>query len=152
MNYSGEKSLSHELPSFTVPGFHAGRSQASPIFPIIFLPGTRKWPTNLLLATSSARCAAVRLHMRLKLVILWALLLYWSLKEIPNELNAHSDALALCRWNRDWDVIADTLGNSGKTCTWILGGLHGRPGEVWTMASKVMLWLDDSIRAITTAF
>ena len=89
--------------------------------------------------------------MRLKLVILWALLLHWSLKEIPNELNAHAGALALCRWNRDWDLIADALGNSSNTCTWILAGPHGRPGEVWTMASKLMLWLDDSIRAITIA-
>jgi hypothetical protein len=89
--------------------------------------------------------------MRLKLVILFALLLDLKLKQIVPELHAQAEAMAKCSWNRDFDAMAIAVGSASKTCTWILAGPHGRPGEVWTLASKVMLWLDESIRAITTA-
>jgi hypothetical protein len=87
--------------------------------------------------------------MRLKLVILWALLFHWSLEEIPNELNAHPDALALCRWNMDWDVISDALGEGFKTCTWLVAGPHGHLGELWPIVDHAVRWLGDSIRMLT---
>lgn len=86
--------------------------------------------------------------MRFKLVVLFALLLHWKLEQIVPELRAHAEALASCHWNRDFDSISEALGEGFKTCTWLMAGPHGRPGELWTIVGHAVRWLDDSVRML----
>ena len=86
--------------------------------------------------------------MRLRLVVLFALLFDWKLKHILPEWHPHAEALAMCRWHRDFDSISEALGESFKTCTWLMAGPHGRPGELWTIVGHAVRWLDDSVRML----
>jgi hypothetical protein len=87
--------------------------------------------------------------MRLRLVILFALLLDWKLKHILPEWHAHAEALAMCKWNKDFDSIAEALGEDFKTCTWLLAGPYGRPNELPTMLVAATQWLIDSAKLLT---
>jgi len=88
--------------------------------------------------------------MRFKLVVLFALLLHWRLEHIASELHAHAEALVLCHWNRDIDAMLEAMGDSSKTCTWLMAGPFGRRGEIWTIAGRAIQWLGEAVRLLTT--
>ena len=92
--------------------------------------------------TLSARCVGVSRYMR-PIVVLFALLFYWKLTRVIPELDVYPEALAWCRWNGDWDALADVMRDRNKRCIWLLAGFDGNMNWLRPYVGAAVRWLVD---------